>query len=260
MPMIFDEPSREPLPKTPDLNEVGYVALKGVASLVPGGGDLFGLLTSPLAKRRDAWLEDLERRLHDLEGHVATFRFEDLANNEQFISATLQATQTALRTHQKEKLEALRSAVLNIALGKEPETDRQTLFLALIDRFTVYHLSVFRAFADPQKYCQQRHIPVPKVEYGWKMLATELVNTLVPGIAETAKSPVAGRDGTLFQMADLVLSDLEAANLIALDRHQQTWSVPRFSSSPNPVEVKPLITHLGEDFLAFITEPAEDAK
>jgi hypothetical protein len=32
--MIFDEPSREPLAKTPDLDELRYVALKGVASMV----------------------------------------------------------------------------------------------------------------------------------------------------------------------------------------------------------------------------------
>ena len=46
------------------------------------GAELVGLLSSPVAQRRDAWLESLERRLHDLEGRVVGFRFDDLGQNE----------------------------------------------------------------------------------------------------------------------------------------------------------------------------------
>ena len=145
---IFDEPSKKPLPKTPDLYEVRHVALKAVASLVPGGSELVGLLTSPLAQRRDDWFEDLERRLRDLEGRVEGFRFDDLRNNEQFISATLQATQAAIKTHQKEKLEALRNAVLNVAIGQSPGDDLQLIFLTIIDAFTPKHLQVLRFLTD----------------------------------------------------------------------------------------------------------------
>jgi hypothetical protein len=86
-----------------------------------------------LSRRRDEWLTDLARRLHDLEGQVNSFHFDDLANNDQFVSATAQATQAALQTHNKEKLEALRNAVLNTALQREPDNDQQAVFLALIE-------------------------------------------------------------------------------------------------------------------------------
>jgi hypothetical protein len=92
---IFDEPCRQPLPQ-PTFEDVKQSVGKGLASMIPfvggAGSELIGLLSSPVAQRRDDWFEDLARRLHDLEGRVAGFKFDDLANNEQFVSATLQAT------------------------------------------------------------------------------------------------------------------------------------------------------------------------
>jgi len=105
------------------------------------------LLGPPVAQRRDDWLNDLERRLRDLEGRVEGFCFDDLGKNRQFVSATLQATQAALRTHQAEKLEALQNALLNVALATAPQhDDQQLIFLHLIDRFTPTHLQVLRYF------------------------------------------------------------------------------------------------------------------
>ena len=104
---IFDEPSRQPLPQ-PTFEDVAHAGRKGLLSLIPFvggvGSELLGLLSSPVAERRDDWFADLERRLRDLKGRVQGFRFDDLGQNQQFVSATLQATQAALRTHQAEKL------------------------------------------------------------------------------------------------------------------------------------------------------------
>ena len=111
---ILNEPSRESLPQ-PAFEDVAHAGRKGLVSMIPLvgglGSELVGLLSSPVALRRDAWLEDLERRLRDLESKVAGFRLEDLAQNDQFVSATLVATQGALKTHQKEKLDAFKNAV-----------------------------------------------------------------------------------------------------------------------------------------------------
>jgi hypothetical protein len=144
---IFDEPSKKPFPQ-PSFDDVQYASRKGLASIIPLAGgvasELMGLLSSPVAKRRDDWFSDLERRLRDLEGRIEGFRFDDLERNEQFVSATLQATQAALRTHQREKLDALRNAVLNIAVAKSnlPPDDTQLMFLNLIDRSTPTHLEM----------------------------------------------------------------------------------------------------------------------
>jgi hypothetical protein len=65
---------------------------------------------------------------------------DSLAANDAFISAFAHATQAALITHQKEKLDALRNAVANVAVGNAPSEDLQTRSLNLVDSFTPKHL------------------------------------------------------------------------------------------------------------------------
>ena len=77
------------------------------------GITLFDLLTGPKrGKRMSDWCEDLRQRLNDLSRKVNGLTFEKLADSDAFVSAFAQATTAALKTHQKEKLEALRNAVL----------------------------------------------------------------------------------------------------------------------------------------------------
>jgi hypothetical protein len=150
MQEIFRRPSKDPLPETPSLPVVGHAALKGIASIVPGLSNALELvLTPPLARRRDDWLKDLETRLRELEDRVDGFHFEELGQNEQFVSATLQATHAALRTHQTEKLEALQNAVMNVAVSMAPPEDLQLIFLNLVDSFTPIHLKILRLFQHP---------------------------------------------------------------------------------------------------------------
>jgi len=149
--MIFDEPSRQPLP-SPDYGDVSRAAARGLLAMVPFGNvvsELWALLGPPVAQRRDDWLQDLARRLRDLEGKIDGFRFDDLGKNEQFVSATLQATQAALRTHQSEKLAALRNAVMNAAVGRAPSEDLQLIFLNFVDSFTPAHLKILAFFQHP---------------------------------------------------------------------------------------------------------------
>ena len=79
---------------------------------------------------------------------VRGFRIEDLSSNEAFITTVMQATQVALRTHQKEKLLALRNAVLNVALHRAPDEDLQLLYLSFADSFTQWHLRILKYFHE----------------------------------------------------------------------------------------------------------------
>lgn len=88
----------------------------------------------------DSWCEELRLKLNDLSRIVNALTPEQLAQNEAFISAFEMATQAALRTHQTDKLNALRNAVLNVAAGTTISEDLQTLFLNLVDGFTPKHL------------------------------------------------------------------------------------------------------------------------
>jgi hypothetical protein len=77
------------------------------------------------------------------------------------VAAIAQATQAALRTHEAEKREALKNAVVHVAinavLGTRPgavgdapiRSDLEIMFLNMIDNFTATHLQVL-------KYCASR--------------------------------------------------------------------------------------------------------
>jgi hypothetical protein len=84
------------------------------------------------------------RRL-ELEG----LDIESLRENEEFISAVMQASQIAMRTHQDEKLEALRNAILNVVSRNAPDEALQLVFLNLVDTFTDWHIRILRLFQSP---------------------------------------------------------------------------------------------------------------
>lgn len=105
--------------------------------------ELFSLLLAPpLERRKEAWLEGLYGRLKRMEEQVAGFHFEDLEHNEVFVSAAVQATRAAMATHQQDKPEYLRNALLNIALGKGPSDELQQVFVGAVEVFSASHIKI----------------------------------------------------------------------------------------------------------------------
>src|ERR1035438_9693178 len=109
------------LEPAPGKTAVDYgLAIAKVASIAfpffGAGVTLVDLVTAPLrGKRFSDWCEEIRLRLNDLSEKVDGMTPEALAKDDAFFSAFAQATQAALRTHQQEKLDALRNAVLNVA-------------------------------------------------------------------------------------------------------------------------------------------------
>jgi hypothetical protein len=249
---IFDEPSKHPLP-APEVKDHGAATIKGMISSLPFVGGVIAeelalVLNAPLSRRRDEWLTDLARRLHDLEGRVNGFHFEDLANNEQFVSATAQATQAALRTHREEKLEALRNAVLNTALQREPDDDQQGVFLALIDRLTFPHMNLLRGLhnsAGPRRgsndggyndweWIHRRQAEQKPEVYREHSFLILWIKDFVPVLAKRSEDFIR-----------LLVGDLYAAGL--------TTIVPTEPQIPSSFQQ--LLTPVGIDFLKFISDP-----
>ena len=79
-------------------------------------------------------MTSIGEKLNELEENK--FDLEKLKNDENFISVMMNASQMALRTHQEEKLDALRNAILNVAKGEAPDESVQHLFLNFVDFFT----------------------------------------------------------------------------------------------------------------------------
>lgn len=142
--------SKEGNPTTPKRTpgDVAHALVKGGLSGIPIAGGLAAeffelVLAPPLSKRRDEWMESVAKRLQDVEANVDSMR-----NDPAFVTTALQATQIALRTHQEEKLEALRSAVVNSAIGTAPQDDLRAVFLNLVDAFTPTHLQILKFFQN----------------------------------------------------------------------------------------------------------------
>ena len=133
--------------------DAAHATVKGALSAIPiiGGPavELFQyLFLPPFEKRRNQWMVQFCEKLKDLE--KSWIRIEELKENEEFISIVMHATQIALKTHQKKKLEALQNAILNVAKGQAPEEALQYVFLNLIDSFTELHLRILKVFQNPE--------------------------------------------------------------------------------------------------------------
>jgi hypothetical protein len=113
-----------------------------------GAAELFQtVLQAPIEKRRDEWMKGVGEKLQELEEQG--LNLEDLQNNDQFISATMHASQIALRIHDDERLNALRNAIANIAIGAAPEETLQIIFLEFIDTLSAQHIQILALFENP---------------------------------------------------------------------------------------------------------------
>jgi hypothetical protein len=89
-----------------------HALTKGAVSCIPliGGiaSELFGIVvTPPLEKRRQSWMQQITRDLDELRNTFENFSWDQLASNEAFLDVFLHASQIALRNHQEEKIIAL---------------------------------------------------------------------------------------------------------------------------------------------------------
>jgi hypothetical protein len=147
----------------PSAGDYAHAGVRAGLSIAPFLGaplaEFFSMVIAPpLEKRRDAWLVEIFSRLKNLEERVDGFKLENLAENEVFISTLLYATQVAMRTHQEEKMTALRNAVINSAFRPSIDENLQLMFLNLVDRYTRWHLIILHFLDDPREYGKRHSI------------------------------------------------------------------------------------------------------
>ena len=155
----------------PCVGDYAHAGMRAGLSLAPyfGGplAEFFSLVIAPpLEKRRDKWLIEIFMRLKKLEEQVEGFKIENLAQNEIFISTLFYATQAAMRTHQREKIDALKNAVINSALRPTVDENLQLMFINFIDRYTPWHLHILLLFDNPRSYGECHGIKYPSRSSG----------------------------------------------------------------------------------------------
>ena len=229
------------LPAQPEPTAVDYFAgivKLGISSIPDWGGpasELFGMITAPLlGKRKDDWFEELRIRLDDLTTKVHGMTIESLAHSEEFVSVVLQATQSAIKTHQQKKLEALRNGVLNVAAGKAPDVEKQAIFLQYVDRFQSLHLELLSFMEDPKQ-----HGAIWVSHQTGSTSVYQVIYTVFPSLANQ------------FQIVNLAVVDLQSAGFIAADISHAMAPAPGYAK---------WVTSQGKEFLKFIREPENATK
>jgi len=216
-----------------------HLTVKAAISALPIAGgaaaELFAaIIAPPLAHRRDEWLQGLADGLASLEDKVQGFRAETLSRREEFISAALQASQSAIRTHDKEKLEALRNAVLNIAIGRTPGEDEQAMFLGYIDTLSTWHIRLLRFLENPGKFATERHV---RTDF--------TIGGSISQVLEQVYPELAGRR----EFYDQILRDLRARGF--LNSGEDVLHVMMTSSGV----LAKRTTETADRFVAFISSP-----
>lgn len=147
----------------------------------------------------------------------------------------MQASQVAVRNHQQEKIDALRNAILNAALGQAPEDAKREMFLALIDSFGVWHLRGLAFLGDPD---------------GWVRLHG--INMQDNLICKSVDAALYNQFGELYSEPDFrraLIQDLKRHALI-----QSSDAEFEFAAAKTGRRT-PATTPLGREFLRFISDP-----
>lgn len=153
-----------------------HTTAKAVLNLVPFGGsaaELFQFVVqSPLEKRMAAWRESVGEALSEL---TETQKIDVVAlqENEKFVSFVLHTTQIALRSHQQEKLVALRNALVNSAISEDLDENLELVFLNMIDRLTPWHIKVLGYLNDPKSWWEKNNkevVPASELFFSNKKL------------------------------------------------------------------------------------------
>lgn len=213
----------------------------GISGIPVVGGpanELLSLVITPsFEKRRDKWIESIAEGLKDLEEKVEGFKIENLAENESFVSTVTQASQAAIRNHQKQKLEDLRNAVLNAALPNAPEEDLQLMFLNFVDSLTWSHLRMLKLLDNYKAKHPSSRSTGKRIEFVAKSKEIPVIT------AQEALPDLGGRQN----FYDQILKDLRMRGLLEIHMTDQASFLDKI------IYAQP--TNLGKQLLAFISPP-----
>lgn len=168
--------------------ELAQDTTEAILNLVPVvGGTIATTLTVALNYRlngrRERWFSELAEGVNELQERFEGFDPESLADNEQFLDAVVTATRTVDRSSQREKIEALRNAVLNSALPGAPDHDLQQLYLSMVDDLTPTHLRLLTLLNDPPLWFNQRP-ELQRPQFNLSSNRIQLINAALPDLAE----------------------------------------------------------------------------
>jgi hypothetical protein len=211
--------------------------VRAAVSAIPVAGSpavelLTLLVTPPIEKRRDEWMEMVADTLCQLQ-EEEKLRVEDLPSNDAFLDTVLHATQAAVRTTSEVKRTALRNAVLNSALPHSPDETRRQIFVRLVDNCTEWHLRILDVMHDPAVWFKSRNRAVPQFHFTGSL--ERLMHEAYPEAKQQA------------DLLDLIAKDLHSWGLLGPAGLRGLMSAQGATDRHT--------TALGTEFLDFIRSP-----
>jgi len=114
----------------------GFLIIPGVGSTA---GEIFNsIITPPIELRKQEWMKEVSNALNALY-EKKLIDLAELQSNEEFITILIQASSVALKSHQKEKIEALINAIKHSISPEPPPFSLQTVFISIIDKMSEWH-------------------------------------------------------------------------------------------------------------------------
>jgi hypothetical protein len=186
-----------------------------------------------LEERREKWFTELAEAVEELHQRMDGFDLETLTGDDRFTDAVVSATRTIEHTHQSEKIEALRNAVLNSTFPGAPDADTQAIMMNLVDQFTPSHLRLVTLWDDPPGWFASHGIPQPQAAF-----ITSRTVTVEAGLPE-----MQGRQDFYL----LVANELSSAGMLTVTTLKGNVQPPSLMSR--------LTTDFGRQFVRFISPP-----
>jgi hypothetical protein len=196
---------------------------------------LMAAVGSGLGRRRDRFIILLAEQLNILFTEQKTrLDAKELFEDEQFVTVVAQATDIAVRNHQKEKIDALRNATINTALPSELPDDEQLLFVSWIDDLTALHIRILTFSQNPRNWMDANELK-PRSVRDQLFIDPDAV------ISRLAVDP---------DLYDQIIRDLIARGLIQNDPIHQINSM----SSNDRLDFS-YLTEMGKRMLNFLSQP-----
>jgi len=208
--------------------------VKAGVEIVPGGSLVTWLVEQiwrpPLVQRTEKWMGDVTEKLKSLD-------IDALVNNERFITCLTQSYQVAIRTHNQEKINVLKNAVVNSIPTPSYQESLQTLFINYIDTLTEWHIRFLIFFNRPDWMDLYRGKTFAHAKY----FIFGMMWDLHPDLKDKE------------DLTELIFRDLKNSGLI-----NHRWeAVQNFSISADGVTSIPKVTDIGKNFLDFISDKTE---
>jgi hypothetical protein len=168
--------------------------------------------------------------------------FEEVIRHRALLDSLFAARVAAMGTSEDEKLEALRNAVLNTALGPDDHNPARVVFVQYVVRFDAWHIRYLKFFEDPVGLL---------VAGRWRTEAIPEYVAIDSIMRQLYPESEMHRDTSVS-----IVNELMTAGLVQVkdSRHVRVDLGPEGPQSESPI-VREGLTPYGKRFLGFISEP-----